>query len=172
MAGLVEPGPYWGKIASAAATESSKGTPCISVVFNVTHEAQGGQWVEVAAPFKRTVDLYLNDNSWPYTKKKLEHLGFDGNFAQPGFTKGDGVSLTCSHEVYEGRGRERWELSDFSSKEIKPLDQNAIHLYAAKWKAETQQQAAPKGKPSPPSRAPAKAAPAPVAPVSEDEIPF
>jgi hypothetical protein len=169
MAGLVDAGAYCGTIHMASATESSKGTPCISVVFEITDEARDGQWVAVPQRFKRTVDLWLNDNSWPYTKRKLEVLGFNGDFASPSFSKGTDVSLLCSHEVYEGRGREKWELAEMAPREIKPLDQAKVHLFAARWTAETQQQAAPKGKPSPPSRAPVKAAPAPV---SEDDLPF
>lgn len=169
MASLIEAGIYSGSIAQAVATTSKKGDPMIVVEFDVNHVANGSDWAEIA-PARRSVFISLSEKAWPYSKDKLVRLGFNGNFDEPRFSAGVGVELECKHEIYEGRGGEKWELAG-GSKEWEPIKPDQSRLWAAKWKAETAPPPAkPAGRPAAPPRpaAPERVAAA----VDESGIPF
>jgi hypothetical protein len=166
----LEPNTYLGNLRSSVATESKTGTPQIACEFEITHHALNGEWVAII-PQDRTLWLALSDAAWPYTKPKLEVLGFNGNFENPTCTKGEQVQLACKHEEYGGKMREKWDLAEWGGVELAPMNKDKARLWSAKWKAETTQVAPPKGKPAPPARL--ETVPAtPPAKVADSEIPF
>lgn len=143
----------------------------VELTFDITHQlGEDQQWHPIAS-MERTIFLSLSDNSWQYTEAKLKALGFNGDFRDMQFGEGpraEGVELLCQHEEYQGKKRERWELANWSSREVRPAGDDKLRRLNAKWKASAGSAPATSGRPAPPpaaaSAAPATpAAPAPAA---------
>lgn len=153
---MLEPGDYLGSIAEAVATFSKqKRTPCLLVTFNV-HYRSGYDtdntlaWLPLSAPVRAYVYIWLSDNAKASSKQKLEALGFDGNFDNPAFSHGDEVQLRMDHEEYDGKVREKWELSNWGDGPEKlPADQT--RQLSTWWKATSTPPAKPAGRPRMPS---------------------
>ena len=94
--------------------------------------------------------LSLHPNAKAYTQEKLRILDFNGDFNEPVLTT-DGVALTCSHETYEGKLRERWELTAYQGGDFNPekTDAETIRTLNAWWSAT--RGGKPEGAPSVPS---------------------
>jgi hypothetical protein len=184
-------GVYFGKPVSMVSGYSSKDTPQIVAEFTITHIAHDGQWVEVQQANRR-VYLYTSDAAWPNTSKRLEVLGFNGDFNHPDFSdtvKAEGVSLACKIEEYQGKSREKWDINGSGGGEVKPLPADKARQLSARWKNEhpakmavkSAPKAAPKSSgPTAPASAPGVAAQpvgtatgkAPGEEVTEEDIPF
>jgi hypothetical protein len=159
---LAEPGNYFGKPVAYGTEKSSKGTPHVTIQFNITHTSAGESWAPVVTPFYRTVRLFLSPAAEPYTMKKLEQLGFNGDFGDGMAFSADtmnGVALQCKHEVYEGEQRERWDLAGGGPTEIERASTDIIRQLNAKYRAKV----AP-ATPKPPAKPTATAPKAPAAP--------
>lgn len=145
-----EEGNYYGTVARGVTTKSQKGHPQIAVAFNVTHQAVGDKWVELSEDFERSMFLSLHANAKGYSQEKLRILDFNGDFDEPEFTK-EGVALTCRHEMYEGKSRERWELTAYQGGDFNPekTDGETIRTLNAWWAAT--RGGKPTGAPSMPS---------------------
>lgn len=152
---MTEPGYYLGAAISGVLSKAGTGSLQMIVTFSITQRAENSEWVELGQPIERSMFLSLTDKAKQYTADKLAMLGFDGNCETPGFATG-GHRLTCSHEKYQGKDRERWELTDYSGGEPTQADADAIRQTNAWWKAVS-------------ARSPAGA---PGKPPTGDDIPF
>lgn len=160
-----QPGQYSATKTKIVTTESgAKKTPAMAIGFNVTHLWDGKEWQAVAAPFERTTFLYLSDGAWPYTADKLADLQFNGDFQNPQIGD-DPFTVECRHEQYEGKTREKWELTGGGKFEAEPAPSEVARRFSAKWRNERgAPKAPPPGKPaSPPAKAPTTEA---------DSVPF
>ena len=167
---MTEAGNYWGTLKGGQTGVAQSGNPKVTLTFTVTHVAAGQEWESIRDPFGCYVDIALTDNAWPYSQKKLESLGFNGDFGDGMAFTETGAKLVCKHDNYEGRIREKWEL-DGGFGERQQADANTVRKLNALWKAKN-------GTPKPPAGKP-KAPPAAAAPesdetprVDENGIPF
>lgn len=109
---------YQGVCVKVEAGKSSKGTPMIDIIFEITMEAVGNNWVGVGVELgqhgipKRHLRIYLSDAARPMSAKKLASLGFNGDYNNPAITA-DAVQLVCYHEEYHGEMIEKWELANW-----------------------------------------------------------
>jgi len=149
---MTEPGQYYGTLNNAVTTTARTGSLQLVLEFTITH---GPGEVAIAASFDKRVYCSLTDSAMPYTRERLLGLGFNGNFDEPAFEK-DGAWLNCSHEMYNGRLTERWELPGAGGELVK-CDATALQRLNAIWRAENEQSAPP---PPPPPAA------------NKDDIPF
>jgi len=163
-----QPGTYFAAYLGGETCEASTGTPQLALRFDVTHVAEDDQWTELAEVLVRTVYLSLTDSAWPYAKKKLVRLNFNGDWDDPQLAPGDdGCELVCAEDIYKGVSRMKWDIP-LGDMENKPAGQDVKRRLAALWKSET----APKARPKPAPKAAAKPGPAkgptaPSAPASE-----
>lgn len=169
-------GTYNGQFKKAVTTESgAKKTPTLALTFDVTHFAEGADWVEVPVT-ERTVFMYLSDAAWPYTSEKLQKLGFNGDFDNPTISQQQ-VSLELTHESYNGQTKERWSIAGGGSFEAEPAGNDVTRRLNALWKNDNGgpkakpagRQAAPPKKPSAKEVAGAMAA---QAPTNASDVPF
>lgn len=171
---MYDEGKYFGKLAGCGTAESKKKIPYFWIEFEVTHRDNAGEWAEVGIE-KRTVFLYLSDQSMPYTMPKLEKLGFNGDFAKPELSPpsdwNGGIMVECKHETYEGKPREKWELAGAGGDGMQhqELSADQIRRLNALWKNGKK----PGVPVAPATRTTPKknSAPAPVA-ATADEVPF
>lgn len=148
---LPKVGTYAASIVSGVLGTSKAGKPQVVVTIEVTHIANGENWAEIA-PFQRRLFWSFSENAAEYTYKKLERVGFQGNFDTMTFSE-HGVVVECRHETYENKVGDKWELEGSGGGEIQPADQKTIMDLNARWK---NRHGAPKptGKPAaPPARA-------------------
>lgn len=92
-----EPGTYLGTPKKAVMTEAKTGTPQMVVEFEIDGKS-------------RSVYLPFTEGSLPYTKAKLERIGWNGDLEEPEFTATD-VKLTCSHDERGGKKHEKWDIA-------------------------------------------------------------
>jgi hypothetical protein len=146
---LQEQGSYFGKPETYGAEINKKGTPQVTIIFRVTHIAGGDAWKPLASTFIRTVRLYLSPAAESYTMKKLEAMGFNGDFGEGmkfSAETMEGVQLQCKHEEYEGNMQEKWDVSISGPTEINRASSDIIRQLNAKYKAK-KSQSAPTSKP-------------------------
>jgi len=118
---MIDTGYYDGVLTDWGCNKSETGTGYIFLVFDVE-----GQ--------ERTVRLFTSTKAWPYTKEKIQRLGFDGeNF--PNELYQQGTRLQCSHEEYQGKTHEKWDLALGGG--AKPDDDaDLTQQFKKKWQAE------------------------------------
>lgn len=119
---MIEPGRYIGTLQMVGVSESRNGTPFVYGEYAVTADDE---------PVMRTVRFYLSDAAWETSKVKLETVGFNGDFSAPAFTQQE-TELACTHDEYQGKVRERWELASWGGKD--PAPETVIEKLNAKWK--------------------------------------
>ncbi len=106
-----------------------KSTPCLVLDFEVTHQLVRGEWSPLTQVLKKKVKLFLTDATLPFTEKKLERLGFNGDYGNPQFDERrteDGIDLQATDD-----GKyENWDLA--SSKQ--DMSDKAIDFFNAKWR--------------------------------------
>lgn len=149
---MIEQGYYWAKPLGGMLTVSKKGAP----QFAVECALEGGSE-------KRTVFLATSDKAWPYTEDKLKRLGWNGNMDNMGFDC-ERVELQCTHEVYEGKPREKWDLArEQSEYQHQTAPDDVKRQVLARWKAGAKAPAIkkPDAVPSRSSSVPARGAAAP-----------
>ena len=93
-------GYYRANLVDAVLTEPKSGG---ALQFIMRFSLETGEEVKVY--------LYTTDAAWPWTTKKLEAMGFNGNFDAPEFTKGQDVELQCRQDSWEGKTREKWDIA-------------------------------------------------------------
>lgn len=154
------PGHYYGFIVSAQTCEPEKadGKPFVRIQFNIPYQAGSDnagnpQWVELPEPLQRDVLLSLSEKAWQYSEKKLEFLGFNGNFAEPGFESQEGVELECSHQARDGQMRERWDLANWGGgASYKSATQQVLAQLQQRWNQDKKAAQAPAGAPPAPPK--------------------
>jgi len=146
-------------IATGVSKNEKSGKHYMYIEFRTQHiaNAAGTGWDVLPEPITRSIMLSLSDKAWDYTEKKLAHLGFNGNFDSPGFTKiADGLHVTCDIKPdREGNPRENWDISGWGSTERPEPDRDVITQLQARWKQNNQAAAPPVGNPAPPPTNPA-----------------
>ena len=111
---MIAEGTYAGKPKKWGTAKTDKGSEYVSIETDITHEQLGSEWTKVAKVETRTVRLYLTPGAWPFTKKKLVQLGFNGDFGENMDFSDETkkvLKLQCAHKEYDNKPREKWELA-------------------------------------------------------------
>lgn len=120
---LIEPGEYTGIIKSVTAgTSGEKDTPCIAVEFLVEE-----------LDIYRTVYIYMTEATAKYSVRKLEALGFNGDFENPECAA-VAIKLRMYIEQYEGNEKERWDLASWGGGGLKESSKQTVKSMNALWK--------------------------------------
>jgi len=172
----VNEGQYWGYRISAVTTLSRAGNPQMEVTWSVTNVlGENGEYEELPQPVEVKQYISLTDAAMPYSIERLNTMGFNGSFEEPGFSDvidKQGQPLTCKHDTYQGKTRDRWDLAMQIEAEKAP--QNLCKQLSARWKAQNK----PKPTKVKPAAAPVTSAAATVPAESEtrkkleEEAPF
>jgi len=152
---LIEEGSYWGQLLTAVCgKEGEKETPVMRITFEITHRASGDGWEEID-PFTRDVKVWLSDAAWEMAERRLDAIGFNGDFVNPQFDQvlsAEGTELVCTHSQGRDRAFEDWSLAAWEGSQAKPLDKNTLRLLNARWKTKQSASRPAQGKPSGPPR--------------------
>ena len=119
---MIDPGTYEAQLTDWGTGSSVKGTPYVWTKWSVEEES-------------RTVYSYLSSKAFDISFKKLNALGFNGDFTNPDFEKKH-TELSCTHEEYDGKLKERWDFTDWGDSEYEQTnldDQKKLSLNAM-WK--------------------------------------
>ena len=149
---MLAAGTYFGQVQGGKVTKAKSGSPQMEVEFLVINVWNGSEWTPIAPGTMRTIYMSLTDDAWPYSQRKLEALGFNGNFRDPDFgdeAKGEGVQLLCNHDSYNGKASEKWELANWGRKENEAAGADVLRTLEARWKSAAAP-AKPAGRPTPP----------------------
>lgn len=154
-------GYYMGTAKAGQLAEAKTGNAQFVVTFDVTHRDSNGAW-EPITPIERDVYLSTTEKAWPYTEKKLEALGFDGNFNAPKFANPQ-ATIIARTETHDGKARLKWDIwTEREKPEYKPVTTDEQRKLMARWKQSHPQAASA---PKPPAT--------PAQPQPEDDgIPF
>lgn len=128
-----EKGQYRGTIISQALGESNTGTPQFVFRFTVDARVNAGQEYATQEG-ERTCYIYLNDKTMEFATRDIRSLGFDKNslrYLDPtvaGFHDfvGTSVQMFCKHEEYQGKTREKWNISNPREFDVKPVEQSKL----------------------------------------------
>ena len=140
---MLSEGTYTGSIKNAGMDVASTGMPCMDIMFEITHMAQNGEWVGID-PQDRHLYLYCSDAAWQYTERKLNDLGFNGDFKNPKLTN-EGVILECKHEIFKSQTREKWELPGGGNRERQAPADDILRRLSTRYKAATDNNKKPAG---------------------------
>lgn len=141
-------GSYWGRLISAIMEEvGDNQTPCLTLKFDVTHNAVNGEWVKLANPEQRPVKLFMSEKAWPYTEEKLLRFGFNGDFANPDFSAEfkAGAELVCKHKESNGKWYDEFEFPMVNAE--KPASADTVRTWNSRWKSTAGAAAKPAGAP-------------------------
>lgn len=150
---MLTAGTYFGQLQGGKVTKAKSGSPQMEVEFLVINVWNGSEWTPIAPGTMRTIYMSLTDDAWPYSQRKLEALGFNGNFRDPDFgneAKGEGVQLLCNHDSYNGKASEKWELANWGKRENGSAGADVLRTLEARWKSNAAAPARPAGRPTPP----------------------
>lgn len=177
----MENGNYYARFVEATTGEArnEKRTPYIALVFEITHRAVGQNWEPFAAEYPAKINWWLTDGAWPYTSKKLQAVGFNGDFTNPDVSmefKSDGHALTCTMNA---NGYPEYDLPEVASGgEPQPLTTDTARKLTARYRTDAAASKVPGGAPKAPPAAPAPTAPVDLSPEppaldeNGNEIPF
>ncbi len=117
---LWDEGTYRGTVRTIAFTESgTKGSPQVEATFLVEGAIKKAFWS-------------LSGGAEEYTLNKLRTIGWNGDPENPECSIGsEEIELTCRHDEYQGKVRERWDIAGGG----KPMDRNRARNLAAKFKS-------------------------------------
>jgi hypothetical protein len=147
------PGSYWGRLLRCMVAEiGANKTPAVVMTFDVVNIAHNGEWADLPNPEQRDVKMFLTENAWPHTTKKLQSFGFNGNFENPDFsdTFKAGAELVCVHEQRNGKTYEQWDFPHSGGQEYQKADTNTLRLLQARLRTESAAAPRPAGVPSAP----------------------
>lgn len=157
---MIDEGYYWAKPVGGKLTTSGKNTPtfAVEIVLEGTDD-------------KRTLFLHCSDAAWPYTESKLQRMGWDGNADEMGFSA-ERIECQCTHEVYNNKPREKWDIAKEQS-EFEPAADDVKRQILARWKGgaaktKSKPDAAPARASTAPASAPPRSAPARATPKPRD----
>ncbi len=167
---------YFGKVRQGVlgTANNEKQTPYIAVTVTLVHEAGNGEWLGIT-PVDRLAYWHLSEAAWPHTIKRLAAIGFTRDFnaiAFVGEAVETGVIWVCTHETYQGKTRERWDLANWGEKEHTPPTTDQIRTFNARLKTTTAAATVPSSPPpGPPQSTSASGGPV-GAPLDSDGQPF
>lgn len=149
-AGLWPAGNYEGDFISGTLVSSQiKGTPGFELRFNV-----GGT--------EKIVNIWLSDAAAEIATEQLAAVGWNGNVAKPEFAVSGPIRLYMKHDVYKGKQKEQWNISNFEAKAPPSASDPTLSRFAARFKNAI---AAKKAAPPPPRPMPPPMQPRPTAPL-------
>lgn len=128
-----ERGLYRCTIISQALGESNTGTPQFVFRFRIEALVSGDQEFG-ADEGERTCYVYLSEKTMEFAVRDIKSLGFDKNslrYLDPkiaGFHDfvGQSVQMYCKHEMYDGKTREKWNISNPTALEVKPVEASKL----------------------------------------------
>ena len=155
-----------------------KKTPAMRLTFDITLKAAAGEWVPLDT-FSRDVMVWLSDNAWEMSQRRLAKMQFNGDFKAPQFDPdihGKGTLLLCDHQDYKGRVQENWGLACWDeTRERREPSVDTLRRLKARWDMNAGATRPPAGKPAAPPAAPPKGLvdedPSDYSAVKDDEIP-
>jgi len=168
---MMDEGNYYGRLVSGALGVANNGSEQMVLTWEITHVAIDGQWADIQ-PCQRRMYLSFSGGAEPYTRKKLESLGFNGDFENPGFgddATAKGLTLVCKHNEHKGNTQERWDLAGFGESEIKRATPDVARRRAALWRQQHQARPAQPGRTRPTAAKPAAPPPVDDAPPPEPD---
>jgi hypothetical protein len=113
---------FTGNLLSGAISESTNGTPCWAIIF------------EVPEIGRRTVRLWITEKSKPFTIDKLTYLGWNYDIENPTFANTQGIPLSRKYEEYNGKQQEKWDIAN--PKAPRPAsNRDAFRSFAAEARA-------------------------------------
>lgn len=157
-------GNYYARITGAETVKAQTGTSAVVVSMEVAHQAVSGKW-EPVGPFDASLYLSMAAGAKPFTVKKLVALEFNGDFRNPQFGV-EKFEVTCKHEDWKGKLRERWELTSWGGSE--PAEDEELEKMNAEWRATQSKPTTPAGAPASPPAQPA----GPPEEAPDDSTPF
>ena len=171
----LDEGKYRGRICEWSLSQSkTKKTPQFAVTCELIGYYDRDQLNDMSGSDKRTVFKFITENTVDYFIEDMRKLGWNGDqFAElnPDHPGGHNfkdveVDLTCEHETYEGKDRERWNFAfGGGGMQLTALDKKGVSslqaLFGSKLKATA---AKPAAKPMP-----AKPVPAPAAATADED---
>lgn len=181
MSEMFSPGTYHGVVREITpSVTKQKQSPQMSIKVEVQFRANGSSW-EAVDSAERWIHLSMSGRAAEYTMRKLDAIGFNGDFNDPkvsadAMSDNAGIDLICKHETYNGKPQERFELP-FDDFEPTPLDATGIRQMNELWRQRNCGAATVAAKPKPrPSAPPSRPPPAPPAPEPDsgiaDPVPF
>lgn len=193
---MMNPGTYYGEAVSGELKQAKTGTVYFDVAFNITHRAEGGQWVPEQG--KGWVKFFFTEKAEKRSMEELSVLGFNGSFGDARFANPQ-QTLTCERDGQF----DRWRLDTGTSGGSGEAGSDVIARFNARWAARNSQSApvpaggtvpqstsfaqtgavaqpapapapAPDPDPTPTNTPPAAAIPTPIdaLPGTEEDIPF
>lgn len=130
------PGRYLGRVVKQKLGEASTGNPMFVLTFDVLgliDPAHPDDDLISVAAGERSIFRVITDKTTEYLIADLKALGFTGQ--RPSQLDPDSsehqsfvnqeINVTCSHETYDGKMRERWQL-DRGGLEIKALEPQSM----------------------------------------------
>lgn len=117
------PGKYRAEITGCQLGMSSKNNPQVVISFRplgrVNEADPEGELVPAEADFERSMFWALTDNAVTFTVEKLQRIGYDKesfdylDAEHPDHISfaGQEITVTCKHETWEGKTREKWDLA-------------------------------------------------------------
>lgn len=121
---LIEPGEYTGILKEVVAgTSGENETPCVAVTFLVEE-----------LDLMRTVYIFMTEAAAKYSVRKLEALGFNGDFEDPKCAAA-AIKLRMHFEEWDGKEQERWDLAAWGGgAAINSSDRKTVKAMNALWK--------------------------------------
>lgn len=125
---LTEPGKYTGTFVSIEVGKSpNTGTPCVATVWRIEE-----------LDIERTVYTYINKNTKKISFKKLEAMGFNGDFKAPAIDV-EQIELRCVHSTYtddndEEQTNEKWDLASWGGAAVESADARTLSSLNQQWK--------------------------------------
>jgi hypothetical protein len=144
MATTYTPGTYQAEVVGQGFGASRiKGTPCFTIQFRVVGRYDGQGGVQECPTFERTADQYLaTETGAAILRGDLSALGVEVTQltqlepGTPGHVSlvGRTIDVTCEHEVYQGRVRERWRVhrprAKLDLESVRDLDARFGHVFS------------------------------------------
>lgn len=147
---MIESGEYNATLVGVTFGKSKNtGTPCIA-----------SEWYIEEEETKRTVYTYLSKKAKKNSFKKLETMGFNGDFDNPEFSI-EQTQLLCTISEYEddsgeSQENEKWDFASWGSPGVEDADRKTVKQLNAEWKKSHGSSAPAKKKGKPKSEESAK----------------
>lgn len=121
-------GPYMGEVLKQAlGVTGEKETPTFILSVQITDRLDRDDNPVQVDQYERTIYMHLTEGTREFTLERLKVLGFAKSSLKflspevPGHVNfvGQSVRLWCKHETYQGKTREKWNIS--TPREDKPI---------------------------------------------------
>lgn len=146
---LMDPGVYTGRVLTAKVTVARTGNPQMEIECQLTNPDGSDTAVGVKAYLSLTEAARAS-----FVDAKLAEMGFNGDFEAPEFGKEayEQIELTCEHDNYQGKKKEKWSLGRGGAA---PAGRDVLNRLNADWRSKNAPSRPPQGRPTPPAARPA-----------------